>query len=229
MGRHRHNCAGAIGHQNVIGNKDRDFPVIDRIDGLYAKQLYTGFVLSYFSPLKIGLLRGRLLVSPYLVHILNLTSPFFNHGMLRGNHHISRAEQGIRPGGVHGQLIAQGGVKIHLCTGRTADPVFLLRLDTVRIIHQIQIIDQALSILGDLQHPLGFHLSHHFAAAALANAVDHLFVGQHAFAGGAPVYGSLFFIRQAVLKQLQKDPLCPFIIAGIRGVDLTAPVKGNAE
>ena len=40
----------------------------------------------------------------------------------------------------------------------------------------------------------------HRAAAALAHAVDHLFVGQHAFAGSTPVDGHGGFIGQTLFK-----------------------------
>ena len=66
-------------------------------------------------------------------------------------------------------------------------------------------------------------------AAALADAVDYLLVGKHALAGGTPVDVHLFFIGKTLLEKLNKDPLRPLVVVGIGGIDLAAPVKGDAE
>lgn len=68
-----------------------------------------------------------------------------------------------------------------------------------------------------------------FRTAALAHAANHFFIGQHAFAGSTPVDGHFFFIGQPLLKQLQEDPLSPFIIIGVCGVDLPVPVKRKPQ
>ena len=70
---------------------------------------------------------------------------------------------------------------------------------------------------------------HNLAAAALADAVDDLFVGQADLAPGAPVDGHLRLIRQTVLVELKEDPLRPLIVAGIGGVDLAVPIKAEAQ
>ena len=70
---------------------------------------------------------------------------------------------------------------------------------------------------------------HHLAAAALAHAVDNFLVGQHALAAGAPVDVHFLLVSQTVLVQLQEDPLGPLVVLGVGGVDLTIPVKGEAQ
>ena len=76
---------------------------------------------------------------------------------------------------------------------------------------------------------MGLYLPDHFAAAPLADTVDHFFIGQNAFARGAPVDGHFFLVSEAVLEQLEKNPLRPFVVVRIGGVDFTRPVKGNTE
>ena len=68
-----------------------------------------------------------------------------------------------------------------------------------------------------------------FTAAALTDAVDNLFVCQNAFAGGAPVYAHFLLVGQALLKELEENPLRPLVVFRINGADLTAPVEGDAE
>ena len=67
------------------------------------------------------------------------------------------------------------------------------------------------------------------AAAALAHAVDHLLIGQHALAAGAPVDGHLLFVGQAFFEKLEEDPLGPLVVAGIGGIDLPVPIEGETE
>ena len=149
--------------------------------------------------------------------------------MLRGEDHVGRAEEGVGAGGVDHQIIALGGVKGHLCAGGAADPVLLLGLHALDEVHLVQVVDETLGILGDLQHPLALFLPDDFRAAALADAVDHFLVGQHALAGGAPVHGHRGLVGQALLEQLEEDPLGPLVVAGVGGVHDAVPVEGIAQ
>ena len=149
--------------------------------------------------------------------------------MLGRDDHIGGAEQGVGTGGVHGDILAHVGLEGDVRAGGAADPVLLLGLDTLDIVQIVQIVDQALGILGDAQHPLALFLLHHLAAAALAHAVDDLLVGQHHLAAGAPVDGHGGLIGHVVLEQLQEDPLGPLVVLGVRGVDAAIPVKAVAQ
>ena len=164
-----------------------------------------------------------------LIHIGDLVLPFFNQLMFRRHNHICCAEQRIRTRGIYPNDIACLSCKKHFCTSRASDPVFLLGIDTLNKIQIIQIIYQALRIFCDFQHPLAFNLVNNLAAAAFANTVDNFFICQNAFAGSAPVDRHFLFVCQSLFKQLQKDPLRPFIIRRIGGVDLTAPVERKAQ
>ena len=149
--------------------------------------------------------------------------------MLGRDDHVGRAEQSVRTGGVDGQGIALGGLEVDLRAGRASDPVLLLGLDALDVVDVIQIVDQALGVLGDGQHPLALGLAHDLGTAALAYAANDFLVCQHALTGGAPVDGHLLLVCQTVLEQLEEDPLGPLIVVRVGGVDLTRPVKGQAE
>ena len=226
---HRHNGAGTVAGEHIVGNVNGDFLPVYRVDRGHALQPDACFLFGHLGALKVGFAGGGLLISLDLLLIFQQPLPFFQQGMLWGNHHVGNAVEGVGPGGVHGELVAGGGGKVHLCAGGTANPVFLLGLHPLRVVHQIQVVDEAVGILGDFQHPLGLHLVHHRAAAALAHAVHHFLVGQHAFAGGTPVHGHLFLVGQTMLEQLQEDPLGPLVIVRVCGIDFPGPVEGDAQ
>ena len=150
--------------------------------------------------------------------------------MLRGYYHIGRAKEGIAPGGVYLQTL---GVSLygeyHLSALAAAYPVLLLYLYALYIVQIVKIVYEPLCVLRDLEHPLAAHLLNDYAAAALTHAVHHLLVGQAHLAGGAEVYGYLSLVRETLLEKLQKYPLGPFVVVGIRGVYLAAPVKAEAQ
>ena len=110
-----------------------------------------------------------------------------------------------------------------------ADPVALLGLDPLDVVHIVQVVDEAVGVGRDLEHPLALDALHHRAAAPLADAVDHFLVGQHHLAAGAEVDGGLLLVGKALLVELQEDPLGPLVVFGIGGVDLAVPVKGEAQ
>ena len=146
--------------------------------------------------------------------------------MLRRHNHIGHAEQCITTGRINPQLIFFSfNGKVHFRTGRLADPILLRDLDPLHVVHGIQPLNQLIRIFRDLQHPLALHLAHHFCTAPLTDAVHHFLIGKPDFTGSTPVNRHLGFIGKSRLKQLQEDPLRPFIIRRIRRIDLSVPVK----
>ena len=156
--------------------------------------------------------------------------------VLRRQNHIGNAESRIRTGRENGQLfvtqrraVIVGQAEVKLGAFRTADPVNLLRFDAVNKIQPVQIVDQTVGVFGNRNHPLFFVFAHHLRAAALAAAVDNLFVGQADLAGRAPVDGNFVFIGQSLFKELDEHPLCPLEIFRRRGVNTSVPVKTEAK
>ena len=229
MAGNAHYDAGSVAHEDIVGNEHGQHLMRNGVFHLDTVKADACFVLIQLAALKIGLSRGFLLISLYLVPVFDLVLPLVKHRMLGGNDHVSSTEQGIGTGGVYGDLAADIGLKRDLGTGGAADPVALLNLYALDVINIIQIVDKALSIFGYAQHPLAFFLADDFAAAALADAVNYLFVCKDALAGGAPVDGHGRLVCKAVLIHLEEYPLRPLIILGVGGIDAAIPVKAVAE
>ncbi|CCY20904.1 uncharacterized protein BN782_00673 [Eubacterium sp. CAG:786] len=224
-----HDGAGAVGHQNIVGNEDRYFLAVNGIYRADALQLYAGLVLVHLGAVEVGLARCGCLVFADSVHILQLVSPLLNDGVLRGDYHISRAEQRVGACGVYRQHVAGCGGEIHLGAGGAAYPVLLSGLYLLEVINAVQVVDEPLSVLGYLEHPLALHLVDYLAAAALADAVNDFLVSQYDLAGGAPVHIHFLLVCKAGLEQLEEYPLRPLEVIGVGGVYLPVPVKGKTQ
>ena len=229
VARNAHDDAGAVAHEDVVRDEHGQRLVRHGVHDLDALETDAGLFLVELAALKIGLVRSLFLIGGHGVPVGNVRLPLLEQRMLRRNDHVRRAEERIGTGGVDGDIVADIGLERDLRAGGAADPVALLGLDALDVIHIVQIVDQALGILRDGEHPLTLLLAHDLAAAALADTVDDLFVGEHALAARAPVDGHGGLIGQTVLIHLQEDPLRPLIVARIGRIDRTVPVKAVAE
>ncbi len=89
----------------------------------------------------------------------------------------------------------------------------------------VEVVEQLLGVVGDLEEPLLEVALLDQVARPLAGAVgQHLLVGQHGLAAGAPVDGGALAVGQARLEQPQEDPLGPADVVGVVALDLAAPV-----
>ena len=169
------------------------------------------------------------LIGRDLVPVLDLVLPLWKQRVLRRDDHIGHAEEGIGTGGVDGHVVRRIGLEGDFAAGGAADPVLLLDLDALDIVQVIQIVDQAVGIGRDAQHPLALLLADDLSAAALAHAVDDLFVRQADLAAGAPVDGHRGLVGQTVLEHLQEDPLGPLVVLRVGGIDATIPVEAVTQ
>ena len=149
--------------------------------------------------------------------------------MLGRHHEEGRAEQRVGAGG------EDGVVDAHLRAGEgdlgalgAADPVALHRLDVMRPVDRVEVVQQAVGVVGDAEEPLLQLAQLDGGAAALAVAVDDLLVGQHGGVLGTPVDRGLLAVGQAALEQLQEDPLGPAVVARLVGAELARPVDRDA-
>jgi hypothetical protein len=112
---------------------------------------------------------------------------------------------------------------------RAADPVALHLLDRLGPVDEVEVLDEAVGVGGDPQHPLPHRPPLDRVAAALALAVDHLLVREHGAERRAPVHRHLGEIGEPALVEAAEDPLRPLDVLRIGGVDLARPVVVEAE
>ena len=229
MARNAHNDTGAVAHQNVVRNKHRHNLAGRGVDDFNAVEANAGLILVELAALKVALAGGGSLIGLDLVPVLDDALPLFKQRVLGRDDRVRHAEQRIDTGGVNGDIILGVGLERDLGTGGAADPVALLRLHALDVVDVVEIVDQAVGILRDAQHPLALFLADNGCAAALAHALDDLFVGQHTLAARAPVDGHRRLVGKVVLEQLEEDPLRPFIILWVGRVDHAVPVEAVAE
>ena len=149
--------------------------------------------------------------------------------MLGRDDGVGHAEERIDARGVNGDIVAGVGLEGDLRTGGAADPVALLGLHALNVVDLVEVVDEAVGILRDAQHPLTLFLADNGRAAALAHALDDLFVGQHTLAARAPVDGHRGLVGKVMLEHLQEDPLRPLVVVRVGRVHHAIPVKAVAE
>ena len=146
-------------------------------------------------------------------------------GVLGRHDEERRAEERVRPRGedrvVDPQLLVAEG---DLRALGAPDPVALHRLDVRGPLDRVEVVEQAVGVVGDAEEPLLELADLDEVAAALAAPVDDLLVGEDGLVVGAPLDGGLAAIGQAALEELEEDPLRPAVVARLVGPELARPV-----
>ncbi len=220
-----HDRAGAVLHQHVVGDEHRDLLAVDRVDNAAAER-HAG-LLAVLGAALLGRLAGGAV--DVLAHLLlggSAGDQPLQLGVLGGEDEEGGAEEGVGAGGEDGEveadLLAAEG---HLGALGAADPVALHRDHVLGPgLEQLEVGEQALGVVGDLEEPLLELALHDRGAAALAAAVDDLLVGEHGGVHGAPLNWSLGAVGEAVLEELQEDPLRPAVVLGRVGRQFARPV-----
>ena len=222
VGRHRHNCAAAVTGQHIIRNPNGDALARGGVQR-HGPARHAALRLSRrASPLALARRGGNI-----FLHLRALRRAGQRPGqrMLRGQHQISGAKNRIRPRGEDLNLpLVFRQRKANARPLRAPDPIHLHLFDVLRPVQLLQIVQQPLCIIGNAQHPLPQRHAQHRKTAALALAVYHLFIREHRAQGRAPIHRRFGLVGQPALVQLLKNPLRPFEVAGIGGVNFARPV-----
>ena len=229
MCRHRHDGPGAVFHQDVIRDPDRDRFTRRGIAGIRAEKDPGLRLFARHPPrddvhaLRVATVRAHratLLVRGERVH----------ERVLWSEHHVCGAEDRIGTRGKDRDLQARRCLEHELRPLATADPVSLQGAGRVRPIEPVEVLEQPLGVFADREEPLlqvpQLDLR---VGMALAIAVDHLLVGHDAHVLGAPVDGRLLAEREPRLEELQENPLRPLVVARIGRRELVPPVEHPAE
>ena len=221
LGRHGHDGAGAVAHQDIVGDEHRDRLAVDRvrrvdtqIDARLLLVLLTvdvGHLLDASAVGRNGCGRGGGAGRPRRVDVVGVSvgDQGVDQRMLGCQHHVGGAEEGVGAGREdvdRGRRTRVTGGSIDRETDfgalRATDPVALHGLDRVRPVEQVEILEQAIGVGGDAHHPLLQRTFEDREVATVASAIGgDLFVGQHRSQAGAPVDRRLGDVGQPEVVQ----------------------------
>ena len=238
--RNSHNGTRAVIGNDIVGNPDGQLFAINGIDRVTTGKLAVLFVVA------LGALhRGDLLGGLDEIHNRLLVFGTLDKRretlVFRGKHEEARAEQRVGTRGEHGDDIVFGRLgghvavfvaqhEVDLGAFGAANPVGLLLLHALGPAFElVKIVEQFLSVIGDLQVPLREVALLDFGIAAPATALDNLLVRQNGLAARAPIHGRVAALDEATLPELLKNPLAPAIVLGVARHNGAVPVVGKAH
>ena len=226
---HGHDRAGAVVGQHVVGGVHRDLRAGDRVGRVHAQE-HAGLGTVGGQPVDVAGLAHLGQVRVVRRSLLVGDQVTGQRGVGR-DHHERRAEQRVRPGGVHRHVVVTLDGERHVGALGPADPVALGGDHPLRPRRRqvVQAVQQLLGVVGDLEVPLGQLALGDLGAAALAVSVDDLLVGQHRLVVGTPVDRALLPVGQTPLVELQEQPLRPAVVLRVAGVEGTGPVEARPE
>jgi hypothetical protein len=210
---HRHDRAGAVAGQDVVGDEDGDLLTVHRVHRERSGEhpgldpvlltLEVGHGGRTCGVVGHGIAWCSSATGPARV---GLRGPGVGHELaddlgLRRHHHVGRAEQGVGACGEHvDHRIGVDDRELDLGTARPADPVALHQLAGLGPVDSVEVVDEAVGVGGDAQLPLTQAAPEHREVAALAPALGRdLLVGQHGAQARAPVDRRLVDVREPVV------------------------------
>ena len=228
MGRNGHDGAGAVGRQNIIRYPHRDPGAVERVQGVSAGE-NAGLILFQLGAFHIGFAGRRGYIG--VDRGFPVRGGYFRHqGMFRGKDHIGGAVDSIGTGGEdRKRLVRPGQREFYFSAFGAAYPVLLHMHGGRRPVQAFQILQQAVGVGGDLQHPLPYFFTFDRGFAALTAALVDFFVSQACFTFGTPVDGHGGLVSQALFEKPQEDPLCPAVIVGGSCIEFLVPVIAETQ
>ena len=110
-----------------------------------------------------------------------------------------------------------------------ADPVALARLDRLRPVDGLEIVEQRLRVVGDPEEPLLHEARLDLRSAALAAPVVHLLVREHRLVVRAPLHRRALPVGEPALEEVQELPLLPAVVRGVVRGQRARPVVRPAH
>ena len=225
---HGHDRAGAVVHQHVVGDPDRDALVVHGVDRVEAGE-DAGLLLAREALL--ALLGGGVpRVRADLVAVLGALGEPLDERMLGREDEERRAEQRVGPRREDGHVLVELlDAEDDLAALGAADPVALHRQHALGPrLEQRHLVEQPVGVVGDLEHPLLEVARLDLGAAALAAAVDHLLVREHGLVVRAPLDRRRLAVGEPGLVELEEEPLRPAVVLGLVGRDLARSSRSTS-
>ena len=234
---HAHDGAGAVVHEDVVGDPDGRRAAVYRVDDVAAGEDAVLLALRALAVDRGDLLRGGLELEEGGL-VLGAGHELRGERALGRQQEEAHAEERVRARGEDGDLgvggrdaVDVGQREVDLGALGAADPVGLHRADALGplALEELEVVEELLGVVGDLEVPLGERALLGDGAAAPALAVDDLLVGEDRLAARAPVHRRGVAVDQALLPHLEEDPLAPLVVLGVAGVEHAVVVIGEAH
>lgn len=215
MRRDGHDRAGAVPHQHVVRDEDRNPLTVGRIGRVGARE-DTRLVLGLGLPLDVGLRGGLLAVRADGVggrrvaarpHVVRARGPggrddLLDQLVLGRQDHVRGAEQRVLTGREDSDGTGVADREVDARALAAPDPVALLLLDGIGPVQRVQVGQQPVGVRGDAHVPLAqLGLEDREVAALGASVGGDFLVRQNGAQTGTPVDGGLGGVRQSVLAQ----------------------------
>ncbi len=150
--------------------------------------------------------------------------------VLRGEHHVGRPEERVRPGREDRQrFVATRQGEVDLGALAASDPVGLHELDLLGPLDRRQVVQETLGVVGGAEVPLLEVLLGDVAAAAPAVPLLDLLVGEDRLAARAPPLLARPPIGEPALVHEEEEPLRPAVVVRQAAGDLARPVERQAD
>ena len=231
---YRHDRAGAVAGEHVVGDPDWNLLAVHWVNGKCAggnpALLFGGgesvdFRLALCC-LDVGGHRSALLWSGDRIHEL----------MLWCEHHEGGAVERVGACGEDAQLLSASMMcrwrngEVDLGALGASDPIRLHRANWLWPVEPLK-GEQLIGVVGDLEEPLRQVALGDGRGAAPADAINtfDLFAREGDLARRAPINGGLLAICDALLVELQEDPLVPAEVDRVAGHNLALPIERCAH
>ena len=228
---HAEDRAGAVLHQDEIGDVDRQLPggverVTRREAGVEAE------LLGLFQRLLGGAAAPRLGAEFRHIRALGLEPPCKR--VIRRQRDEGRAHQRVGPGGVDLDAVmalgAVGEAKGELQPARPPDPVFLHGADLGGpVVEAVERIEQLLGEIRDAEEPLRELAPLDLRARTPAAPVLDLLVGEHRHVHRIPVDHGVLAVDEPGLEEVEKQRLLLAVILRVAGGEFARPVDRQAH
>ncbi len=171
-----------------------------------------GLALGQIGAVEVGLL-PRLFDIGFDCRPLLVGRHLGHQRVLGGEDAVGGAKEGVGTGREDREvLVAAVDPEDHVGAVALADPVALHLLDALRPVDQIEVVEQALGVLGDLEHPLPHQAPLDRVSGLDIGAVLDLLVGEHGAQGRTPVDRDVRHVGEALFIELEEDPLRPTVV-----------------
>ena len=227
MGGAAEDGAGAVIHQDEIGDVDRQFPAV--VERVLAGQ--AGVEAELFGFLQC-LLSGAALagLGAEFGHVRALGFQLFRQRVVGGDADKACAHERIRAGGVDLDLAPIGAGEAELQATGFTDPVRLHELHLGRpVIQPVDGREQFFGEIGDFEEPLGQLAALDICAGAPAFAVDYLLIGEHGHIDGIPVDHGVLAVDETFIQEIYEKSLLLAVIFRVAGGEFAGPVQRPAH